>query len=133
MISLIFLSLAAICNAIMDTLQFHFYDSIFEKDIKTSSKWNQYWNPNISWRNKYINGEVAWGRKKILNIINYPVFLTDGWHLFKSLMLSFLFLSIFTFNIKLDYWYYLPVLFIVYKTVWGMIFELFYKHILIRK
>jgi hypothetical protein len=124
--NLIFLSLAAICNAIMDTLQFHFETSVFSKLNKN------YWNPNISWRNKYINGDIKLGRIKILWIFDKPVMLTDAWHLFKSLMITFLFLSIFTFNIKLNYWYTILILFAVYKVIWGIYFEAFYKFILRR-
>jgi hypothetical protein len=124
--SLIFLSLAAICNAVMDTLQFHFETSVFSELNKN------YWNPNISWKNKYVNGDTKLGRIKILWIFDKPVILTDAWHLFKSLMITFLFLSIFTFNIKLNYWYTILILFVVYKVIWGIYFEAFYKLILRR-
>jgi len=124
--SLIFLVLAAISNSVMDTLQFHFETSVFSELNKN------YWNPNISWRNKYINGDTKLGRIKILWIFDKPVLLTDAWHLFKSLMITFLFLSIFTFNIKLNYWYTILILFVVYKVIWGIYFEAFYKFILRR-
>jgi hypothetical protein len=123
--SLILLSLAAICNAIMDTLQFHFETSVFSKLNKN------YWNPNISWRNKYINGDTKLGRIKILWIFDKPVMLTDAWHLFKGLTLDFLFIAIFI-NTQLPYWYYYVGVFFIYKLAWGLFFELFYKFILRR-
>lgn len=55
-------------EGVMDGLQFH-YD-----------KPNQFWNPDISWQNKYRNRDVSQGmtfRGK------YLVFTTDGWHLMK--------------------------------------------------
>jgi hypothetical protein len=48
----------------MDGLQFH-YD-----------KPNMFWNPKLSWENKYRNGKLTFKGK-------YLVFLTDGWHLLK--------------------------------------------------
>lgn len=52
----------------MDGLQFH-YD-----------KPNQFWNPDISWTNKYKNNDVAQGKTFAGK---YMVFTTDGWHLMK--------------------------------------------------
>ena len=59
---------AGIFEGVMDGLQFH-YD-----------KPDQFWNPAISWKNKYKNhdplqGETFAGK--------YMVFTTDGWHLMK--------------------------------------------------
>jgi len=52
----------------MDGLQFH-YD-----------KPNQFWNPDISWKNKYKNNDPAQGKTFRGK---YLVFTTDGWHLMK--------------------------------------------------
>ena len=44
------------------------------------------WNPDFSWRNKYINGDPAQGHKKIKVLgftFNYPDALTDTWHIAK--------------------------------------------------
>jgi hypothetical protein len=122
--SLIFLILAAISNSVMDTLQFHFETSVF------LNKNPQYWNPNISWKNKYVNGDTKLGRRKIFGLIDYPVLLTDGWHLFKSFTISFLILTALTFDFSLKFWYYYPIVFCIYKTIWGLFFELFYKYLL---
>ena len=57
----------------------------------TSHHWNafnakfphcngQFWNPEISWRNKYIQGNPDLGRKKFLGV-NTPVQFTDAKHL----------------------------------------------------
>ncbi len=122
MISLIFWSLAAICNAVMDVLQNHFTDSVFTNRIFNAG----WWDPNRSWVNKYKFKNPRYGRN------NKPIIFTDAWHLFKFLMLTFLGLSIVTFD--KDYLYetnylILPVL-VVYSLLWGMVFELFYKHLL---
>ena len=69
--------------AVWSTLLFHFSTSSF------SFKSNlQYWNPAISFKNKY-NADGS--RKKWLNFIPVPVFLTDAFHLFQSLMLTSMF------------------------------------------
>jgi len=64
--SLVFV--AGIAEGIMDGLQFH-YD-----------KPNQFWNPDLSWRNKYKGGDPANGKTFRGK---YMVFTTDGWHLMK--------------------------------------------------
>lgn len=55
-------------EGVMDHLQFH-YD-----------KPNQFWNPDISWQNKYRNRDVSQGRTFWGK---YMVWTTDGWHMMK--------------------------------------------------
>lgn len=82
LIPIILYCLSGIADAVMDTLIHHYSISIF-------SKYNeQYWNPQISWLNKYVDGDPKKGFLKIniLSIkITKPVAFTDGWHLFKSI------------------------------------------------
>lgn len=64
------LLVAGVAEGIMDQLQFH-YD-----------KPDQFWNPDVSWRNKYYNntpsqGLTFWGK--------YMPMFTDGWHLMKGI------------------------------------------------
>ena len=59
-ISSILIFLAAMSEAIMDNLQFHYYKSIF-----SNRKSQQFWNPLISWSNKYKNGDKNLGEKFI--------------------------------------------------------------------
>ena len=86
MILLILLStiIAAISNAIMDKLAHHYKRSIFAK--RKNQAW---WDPNISWKNKYKNldpkqGPKFWGATTIF------VFTTDAWHFFKWILLGML-------------------------------------------
>jgi hypothetical protein len=114
--------LAAICNAIMDTLAFKYKRSIF-KNLNS-----QYWNPAKSWRNKYknkmiFNGPAFIGSTTVLS------FLTDAWHLFQFLSNSFLALSvviIYHETINQNLWYSLG-LFIILKVIWGTVFEFLYS------
>jgi len=107
MISYIFLALASICNAIMDTLTHHFSQSIFR------NKNGDFWNPNISWR--------------VATYIPYTKYKVDAWHLFKSSMIIFICLAI-VFANKLNI-----VDFVLLGTLWNIVFNIFYNHLLISK
>ena len=107
MISYIFLALASICNSIMDTLSHHFANSIFEH------KNPKYWNPNVSWM--------------FANYLPYTKYKVDAWHLFKSAMIVFICLAI-VFGNKLNI-----IDFILLGTLWNIVFNIFYNHLLISK
>jgi hypothetical protein len=130
MISIIFWILAAICNAIMDTCSHHFNESVFF--------YNSFFDTPNSWRYKYIGGTPENGRRKIKIWkwkFNYPVQLTDSFHLFKSLMIVFICISIaFADGIYSNpKWYSYIVIVVVFGTFWNLTFNLFYNHLLIRK
>jgi hypothetical protein len=133
MISLLFIVLAAICNAIMDKTQFHYHRSIFYS-MGLDRYW---WNGAISWRNKYVDHDVTRGRRKLLEShINYPVQLTDAFHFFKMLMIIFVCCSIITFN-PCDAFVNcsmgilnFSIILLVYGIFWNTTFSLFFKHIL---
>lgn len=124
MISIIFWILAAICNAIMDTCSHHFNESVFF--------YNSFFDTPNSWRDKYIGGTPENGRRKIKFWkwkFNYPVQLTDSFHLFKMLMIVFICLSIVTFKPLFNWW----IDFTLFGLVWNLIFNLFYNKILLKK
>lgn len=81
--------LAGATNGVMDTLQFHYGQSVFPTDPgeKLLGGSRQYWDPKVSWENKYKNypddQRPAFPFSKTA-----LVFLTDGWHLFQFLMLT---------------------------------------------
>ena len=81
--------LAGFCEAVMDKLQFHYDISIF-KNFKNQL----FWDPKISWRNKYEDGDPLKGEKFFLSRSLF-VGLTDAWHLFKLLRNLFIFSGIF--------------------------------------
>lgn len=132
MISIILIFLAGIANAIMDTTQFHFEQSIFRKLNK------QWWNGNYSWRNKYISGNSNYGRRKILNrLLNYPVTFTDAFHLFKSLMAVFICFSIVFYStisgrfITFEHSIYnILIDFVILRSFFGLGFVMFFDWIL---
>lgn len=122
MISLLLVALAAICNALMDTISFHYKQSIF-------TKFNpQWWDPLISWKNKYIDwdNDVRMERQLFIGnlfSIKYPTFLTDAWHFFKSLMIVLLGFAIVLYvpvvNIYVDI--------ILVGLAWNLTFNVFYN------
>jgi hypothetical protein len=124
MLTLIFVFLAAICNAIMDVITYRFDLSIFSKLVRL--KW--YIDPSVSWRNKYKNGDPNQG----------PIFpfstsilcaITDLWHLTKSIMLVLLYVGITCYVPIIN-----PVLdVILYYIVFGVTFELFWSILFIIK
>lgn len=106
----------AICDAYMDVVNFHWEQSVFKHMAKMGIISDKWWNQNISWKNKYVDGNETKGRKKIhfwlptrhidyanhgdtywkwewrATLINYPVQLTDGWHFFKMIKYLLIFI-----------------------------------------
>lgn len=119
-IGLICVLIAAISEAAMDTLQFHFSESIF-------SKLNpHFWNPALSWDNKYKLGEPKLGAK-FLGSTSIFVMFTDAWHLFKSLRTFSLFSAMFF--VTLPNPNSVLVLVIIYRIFYGVIFTIFLNKI----
>lgn len=81
---LICLAGAGIANGVMDTLQFHYPNSRF---AKLSKEQQLYWNPAISWENKYeknLDGSLVQPlRAAFPGSVTVLSFITDGWHLMK--------------------------------------------------
>lgn len=70
---------AGLFNGLCDSLQFHYEKTGISPD-------NKYWNPAISWKNKYKNCDPEQGPAFPLST-TVLVFMTDAWHLFKSLQM----------------------------------------------
>jgi len=131
--SFIFIILASICNAVMDTSVHH-----YSKSILSNFKNKLWWNGEISWKNKYVEGDPKKGRVKWIFGFNKPVQLTDAFHFFKMLMVIFICVSIITFDkncvlVNGEYmWYKFMGLLCIYGTFWNVPFSLFYKKVLIK-
>lgn len=126
LVSLIFIILAAVCNAIMDVVQFHYMFSIFYKKhiFWVNRLW---WDPTISWLNKYEDRDYT---KPLRKILWFDVPFTDAWHTFKTLMVIFIVLSIITFDKSLikDNTSFIALL-ILYGTLWNVSFNLTYNNL----
>lgn len=125
LVSIIFLVVAFLFKAICDVLNSRFDKSIF-KNIN-----EKYFNPTISWKNKYKDGDPNKGAK-FLGSTTFLVMFTDFWHLCNFIMIISFILSL-TLNI-----YYNPIFSIIIDTLliyilYGIVFELFYSKILIKK
>lgn len=105
MISLILICIAAFLNAVMDTLQFHFFISKFKNlDMK-------FWNPESSWKVDPLPGTK---------------YKPDAWHLSKSLCIIMLCMAVV---------FYTPLLgkaydFILAGVLWNLVFNLSYNKFL---
>lgn len=115
----LFVLLAVFCNGCMDSLR-HSFTKSFAKN------WSKdFWNPLISWLNKYNNRDPKQGRRKIWFIV-IPAALTDGWHLLKMFMLGFMFIAgslNVTETLLTDLY-----LFIYYQVIWNVLFNpIYYK------
>ena len=119
--TILFIILAAFSNAVMDVLSTRYDVSIFG-----NLKNRQFWDWRISWKNKWENG-FKLNREKFLFSSSILVFLTDGWHLFKALMLLFIFLAIVTYKPIFGYFDI-----ILFSILWGVVFELFYTKLLLK-
>ena len=113
MIDIILLIIAAMLNAVMDTLVHKHAISVFKNLDRTHFFGSQ------SYRRKYKDCDPDKGEAFLFSTTAL-VPLTDGWHLCKALML----LCIFT-AIAPSLWL-VPLLYIG----WGVVFELFYSRIL---
>lgn len=126
MITLIFWILAAIFNSAMDVVAHKYDSSIFTKKNNP-----QYYDKRISWRNKYIdgfphNGRTYWKIGKF-KLVKHTAF-TDAWHLFKSLMIVCLAISIVTY--QYDNVLTSLIHFCILGFVWIQSFNLFYNKLL---
>jgi hypothetical protein len=118
--SVILVIVAGVAKGFMDTLQFHYYQMRWKLNP-------QYWNPEISWQNKYTwgKGKPRWFQWLLKNPL---VFITDGWHL-----MQFVFLNSLCLIPAILQPYYNPFLaFLVIRGIFGILFSLFYNYILIK-
>lgn len=100
-LSFIFFALAAASNGVMDTLLWHFKDSVFKNlDI-------YWWNPLYSWMKV----------KNFLGIVRI-----DGWHIAKYGWLGFTILAIVFYQPIFGWW--TPL---VYPIIWFIGFEIPYN------
>jgi hypothetical protein len=124
MLSLLFIILAAIINAAMDTLNARYHTSVFKTSNPTL---NKFFNPALSWQNKWKNGDRKQG-ELFFGSSTFLVWTTDAWHLFKTLMLACYSIAIVTYSPMIH-----PIVdAIAYWIVFGIVFELFWAKIFLK-
>lgn len=119
-IGFLFFIISGMCEAVMDTLQFHYESSYFFK-----FKNRLFWDPSVSWKNKYKDGDPTNGERFFLSK-TLLVGLTDGWHLFKLFRTFFLFGGVFFIFLPCS----TPMVCLTYvmisRILFGISFTLFY-------
>ena len=108
----------------MDIIQFKFQASIFIKYPKLK----QWSDPQLSWRNKWKNGDPSQG-EKFLGSSTIFVLTTDLFHLAQSFMISFFILGVILYTPIYNY----VVDFIILKVLFSITFEAFWGHVLLNK
>jgi hypothetical protein len=112
---------AGICEAIMDKLQFH-YDSTIFKDYGNQL----FWNPAISWKNKYKDGDPTNGEKFFLSK-TLLVGFTDAWHMFKLFRTFFIFAGIYFLFIPCATKFTCLMFVIIARIIYGISFTIFFE------
>jgi hypothetical protein len=108
---------AVLCNVTMDHIQYH-WDMLFAHWFPAGK--DQWWNPAISWKNKY---KKSYFWTKVFSTL--LVFTTDFWHLLKFLFLNSIFLIIALMSDPgIEWWKYILVL-VFLNVCWGILFEIF--------
>lgn len=132
MLSILFLSLAGICNAIMDSILFHWDKSIFK-----GSKLEWWANPEVSYKNKWKNHSNSEDGEKFPGSSTIFVWVTDLWHFAQSFMITFFVLGVLFYDgivvIKGYPLVSLLIDFVILKGVFSLTFELFWSKILKKK
>ena len=117
--------LAAYCNSIMDTLKYHYYNSVFNKKYGN----NPFWNEDLKDASPYM--------------IPYTKYKLNAWHLFKSSMIvlqaltaCFIFLVGVNIDSDTNAWLLLLdfiILLVLYGIIWNGVFNLFFNKLLVNK
>lgn len=126
MIAFIAVFFIAILQAAENVIQYHHKQSIFWRGDEFS-----FWGRN-SWVRKWKYGNPELGRK-FFGSTTFLVWLTDGWHLIKFLYLLLLCAALvyntsFTRYFDLDWWWRIVEAAVLFS-IYGGVFELFYKFI----
>lgn len=110
MTTLIFILISAIFKASMNFLA-HSY-----------TRNNKFWNPRISWVNKWKNGDPNQGEKFLFSSTILS-FLTDGWHLLQLFFLNTIILSVVLYKPMFCWW----IDFLIFSVSFRILFEIIYS------
>lgn len=129
--AIILILICGIAAGFKDRLQFHFNTLkpvrwiLWVVDRLTSKRpvffTEQFWNPELSWKNKYRNRDPGQG-EKFRHSTTLLVWLTDGYHLLQFFQLNGLILAIAL--VAPAPWI---ILFPILRLFYGLMFTIFYK------
>jgi hypothetical protein len=121
----IFILISGMCDGMAEMLKFHTL-SFFKKFPKANPN---YWSPNLSWTNKWKNGDYRQG-EKFWQSSRALVWSTDAYHLFRMFRNVLIFISI-VLPLVLPFWYlYLIgycILYLIYTSGFSLIFDKIFK------
>lgn len=128
--------LAGVADGTRDVLSFRYDRSVFPQGPgeRLLGAGEMFWNPDISWRNKWKNGDPGQG-ERFPGSSTVFVFLTDGWHMLQFLMLTFFQLAIalpVVMLLRLRWWWVLVAV-IPLKFAFSAGFTLMFSWLLIRR
>jgi len=126
-LGVILVGIAGFFKAVMDKLQFHWHRSIFA--LNPFQYRDIFWNPSISWINKYEPG-TNYKEEKFKFSTTLLVFLTDAWHLAQMSMTLLLFVGISMIGYMSDSFLELVICVSIARILYGVTFELSFKHLL---
>lgn len=122
-VGILLITASGFFEAIMDITQFHYHKSIF-------SEMNPiFWNPEISWKNKYLSQEPSLG-PKFIGSTSLFVGITDGWHLSKLIRTFLLFLGFFMLILANLSLFNSILSIIISRTAFGLMFTAAFNKIL---
>lgn len=128
--------LAGLADGTRDVLSFRYAQSVFPQgaDEQLMGGGPQYWNPAMSWRNKWENGDPAQGEAFPL-ASGALVWLTDGWHLMQFIMLTAFQLAIALPVIRLLRlrWWWVLIALVPLKLAFSVGFAVMFSWALIRR
>ena len=125
MVSLILVILAGMLNGVMDVLSMRYNTSVFKR---MSKEWEYFFNPSLSWRNKWKNGDPNQG-EKFFGSSTFLVWTTDAWHLAKSSMLLLLTMAITLYSPLVSK----SVDIFIYWIMFGFTFEMCFSKFFVKK
>ena len=123
LLGLILVSISGLAECIMDKLQFHFFETPFS-DFKNQL----FWNPQLSWMNKWKDGDPKLG-EKFPGSSTLFVGLTDAWHFFKLIHNLTIFTGLFFISISGFNLIWMILLFLIARILFGIFFSLGFKYI----
>jgi len=129
-------AMAGLADGTRDVLSFRYDQSIFPKGPgrQLLGGGEIFWNPAISWKNKWKNGDPNQG-ERFPGSSTALVFLTDAWHLLQFIMLTCFQLAIALPVIKLLRlrWWWALIAIVPLKLAFSAGFTLMFSWALIRR
>lgn len=128
--------LAGLADGTRDVLSFRYSRSIFPQsaDEQFLGAGEIFWNPDISWRNKWKNGDPEQG-ERFPGSSTVLVWTTDAWHLLQFIMLTCFQLAIALPVIRLLSlrWWWVLVALVPLKFAFSVGFTIMFGWLLLRR